>query len=234
MPTACHWAYGAREDDDDDDVDDWDWDWDETRRNQGNELHSKGNRHSLTHPPHPIHKDTSIGNAARLKERQRESTLHSTAHLYTHTQFKCYFFKPPTPRDTPVIYRGTFSSPMSRESKMEMRAQKFYCITFAYEWQIRNERRTKCVSFRCQFPEFGVCCYITYTCIRKVSVCCVCSVLFVCVCPIVQNPNRYVSDCAAVWIVHQYNQKVGVVYNCYLWLWVSVCVCLRLSALCVC
>jgi len=85
-------------------------------------------------------------------ERDREQER-----AHSHTQFECYFFKPPTPRNTdtaPVIYRGSFSSPMSRESKIEMRAQKFYCITFAYEWQIRNERRTKCVSFRCQFPEF--------------------------------------------------------------------------------
>lgn len=41
-----------------------------------------------------------------------------------------------------------------------------------------------------------------------------------CVSPIVQNPIRYVYDCAAVSIIHQYQQKVGVVYNCDL-----CCVC---------
>lgn len=133
---------------------------------------------------------------------------------------------------------------MSRESKMEMRAQNFYCITFAYEWQIRNERRAKCVSFRCQFPVFkpslGVrsassssCSpiYITYTCIQSDVCVRVPGSVCVCVSAIVQNPKRYVYECVAVWIVHQYKQKVGVVYNSYF----CLCVCLwRCLALCAC
>lgn len=54
-----------------------------------------------------------------------------------------------------------------------------------------------------------------------------CVYVFVCVCvsAIVQNPKRYVYECVAVWIVHQYKQKVGVVYNSYL----CLCMSLRLS-----
>lgn len=51
-----------------------------------------------------------------------------------------------------------------------------------------------------------------------------------CVSPIVQNPIRYVYDCAAVSIIHQYQQKVGVVYNCDL-----CCVCAFVCrGMCVC
>lgn len=58
------------------------------------------------------------------------------------------------------------------------------------------------------------------------------SQLYMCLCvsPIVQNPIRYVYDCAAVSIIHQYQQKVGVVYNCDL---CCVCVCMS-GYVCVC
>lgn len=48
---------------------------------------------------------------------------------------ECYFFSPPTHTRTYVHMKRY------RYVLREMRAQKFYCITFSCEWQIRNERR---------------------------------------------------------------------------------------------
>lgn len=92
-------------------------------RNQRNELHSNGNR---------------------LRARWGDAGQSERA-----PASECYFFNPPTHRHTHTHKHGERTGPKRyRYVLQEMRAQKFYCITFAYEWQIRNERRAKCVSIR--------------------------------------------------------------------------------------
>jgi len=209
-------------------------------------LHSNGNRHSLTHPPHPIHKDTSIGNALRdcKRDREREHTAQYTQHTYTLTHnSNVIFLSHPLHETTLPLYTVVHFRHRCHESpKWKCARKNFIALPSLTNDKFVMKGEPNVFRFVASFQSSAASAVILriHAYVKYLCACCVCSVLFVSVfvCVYVRLCKTRTDMYPIVLPFELYTNTIKK------WEWYTiatsdcgslrVCVCLRLSALCVC